>query len=47
MARAAGLSDAEIIEVLAHVANRAFANSVAILAQTEIDFPRAPRLPEP
>lgn len=47
VARAAGLSDAEIIEVLAHVANRAFANSVAILAQTEIDFPRAPRLPEP
>jgi hypothetical protein len=32
--------------VLAHVANRALANSIAIPARVEIDFPKAPRLPE-
>jgi uncharacterized peroxidase-related enzyme len=45
-AREAGLSDGGIVEVLAHVANRALANSIAILARVEIDFPKAPRLPE-
>lgn len=45
-ARAAGLSDEEIIEVVGHVAARVFTNATAILAETEIDFPRAPRLPE-
>jgi hypothetical protein len=39
--REAGLSDAEIIEVLARVAEKAFSDSVAILAQIEIDFPKA------
>jgi uncharacterized peroxidase-related enzyme len=39
-ARAAGLSDGAIVEVLAHVALKSFTNAVAIVAQTEIDFPR-------
>jgi uncharacterized peroxidase-related enzyme len=44
-AREAGLSDGEVIEVLAHVALKTFTNAVAILAQTEIDFPKQSRLP--
>lgn len=44
-ARAAGVSDAAIIDVLAIVALKTFTNAVAIVAQTEIDFPRAPHLP--
>jgi alkylhydroperoxidase family enzyme len=44
-AREAGLSDAELMEVLAHVSLKTFTNAVAILAQTEIDFPKQPRLP--
>ena len=44
-AREAGLTDGEVIEVLAHVAARVFTNATAILAETEIDFPKAPRLP--
>lgn len=43
--REAGVGDREIIEVLAHVALKAFTNAVAVIAQTEIDFPKAPRLP--
>jgi uncharacterized peroxidase-related enzyme len=46
-AREAGLSDAEVIEVLAHVALKAFTNAVALVAQTEIDFPKPARLPSP
>lgn len=46
-AREVGLSDAEIVEVMAHVASKTFTNALAILAQTEIDFPKAPRLPQP
>jgi uncharacterized peroxidase-related enzyme len=45
-AREAGLSDREVVEVLAHVALKAFTNAVALVAQTEIDLPKAPRLPE-
>lgn len=44
-AREAGLSDAAIVEVLAHVALKTFTNAVALVAQTEIDFPKQPRLP--
>jgi len=44
-AREAGLSDGEVVEALAHVALKAFTNAVALVAQTEIDFPRAPKLP--
>ncbi len=44
-AREAGLSDAELVEVLAHVSLKSFTNAVAILAQTDIDFPKQPRLP--
>jgi uncharacterized peroxidase-related enzyme len=43
--REAGLSDREVIEVLAHVALKTFTNAVAVVAQTEIDFPKQPRLP--
>ncbi len=45
-AREAGLTDGEVVEVLAHVALKAFTNAVGILAQTNIDFPKQPRLPE-
>jgi len=45
-AREAGLSDGEVIEVLAHVALKTFTNAAGILAQTDIDFPKPPRLPE-
>ena len=44
-AKEAGLTDGEIVEVLAHVALKAFTNAVAILAQTDIDFPKQPLLP--
>ena len=44
-AREAGLSDAAIVEVLAHVALKTFTNAVALVAQTEIDFPKQPELP--
>lgn len=43
--REAGVSDAEIIDVLAVVALNAFRNAVNIVAQTEIDFPRPSHLP--
>lgn len=43
--REAGASDAEIIDVLAIVALKTFTNAVAIVAETEIDFPKAARLP--
>lgn len=42
--RAAGLSDAEIIETGANVARNVFTNYFNNLAQTEIDFPLAPPL---
>jgi uncharacterized peroxidase-related enzyme len=45
-ARAAGLSDGEVVEALAHVALKAFTNAVALVAQTAIDFPKPPGLPE-
>jgi uncharacterized peroxidase-related enzyme len=44
-AREAGLTDAAIVEVLAHLALKTFTNAVALVAQTEIDFPKQPRLP--
>lgn len=43
--RESGVSDAAIIDVLSIVAMKAFTNAVAIVAQTEIDFPKASRLP--
>jgi uncharacterized peroxidase-related enzyme len=46
-AREAGVTDRELVEVLAHVALKTFTNAVALVAQTEIDFPKAPRLPAP
>jgi uncharacterized peroxidase-related enzyme len=46
-AREAGLSDAEIVEAVAHVASKTFTNALAQIAGTEIDFPRAPNLPQP
>lgn len=44
-AREAGVSDAEVIEVLAVVASKVFTNAVALVAETEVDFPLAPRMP--
>lgn len=46
-ARAAGLSDGAIMEVLAHVGLKTFTNAAALIAQVEIDFPRPPELPQP
>lgn len=43
--REAGVSDAEVIDILAVVALNAFRNAVNIVGETEIDFPKAPRLP--
>ncbi len=38
--RDAGLTDAEITEVIAHVALNTFTNYFNLVAQTEVDFPR-------
>jgi uncharacterized peroxidase-related enzyme len=38
--RAAGLSDAEIVEIIAHVALNMFTNYLNRTAHTEIDFPK-------
>lgn len=43
-ARAAGVTDAELLEAAAHVALNTFSNLVNLLAQTELDVPP---LPEP
>lgn len=45
-AREAGLSDAEIVEVVSAAALRSLVNAVAIVSGAEIDWPRAPRTPE-
>lgn len=45
-AREAGLGDAEIVEVIAAVGIRTLVNSVALAAATEIDWPKAPRIPQ-
>ncbi|CAH0342982.1 peroxidase-related enzyme [Rhizobium sp. CECT 9324] len=42
--RAAGYSDAEILEIIAHVALNTFTNYVNEALGTEIDFPRVGRL---
>lgn len=39
-ARAAGLEDSEIVEIVAHVAINIFTNYLNNLAGTEVDFPR-------
>lgn len=44
-ARAAGASDAEILETVAHVALNILTNYVNHVAQTDVDFPRAAPLP--
>lgn len=43
--REAKLSDAEVIDALGVIALTQFRNAVALVADTEIDFPKAPRLP--
>ncbi|TDW20275.1 putative peroxidase-related enzyme [Rhizobium azibense] len=42
--RAAGYSDAEIVEIIAHVALNTFTNYINEALGTEIDFPRIDRL---
>ncbi len=44
-AREAGVSDAAVVDVLAAVALKTFTNSLAIVAQTEIDFPKVRNTP--
>jgi uncharacterized peroxidase-related enzyme len=48
-ARAAGLSDAELVEIVAHVALNSFTNYINEVFDTEIDFPaaKANRIAEP
>lgn len=41
-ARAAGITDAEVIEVVAHVALNVFTNYVNNVAETTVDFPEVP-----
>ncbi|NUR71535.1 MAG: carboxymuconolactone decarboxylase family protein [Hamadaea sp.] len=45
--RAAGVTDAEIAEVVAHVALNVMSNYFNHLAQPELDFPAAPELGSP
>ncbi|HEU4410476.1 MAG TPA: carboxymuconolactone decarboxylase family protein [Polyangiaceae bacterium] len=45
-AREAGVGDREIVDVLAIVALKAFTNALALVAETEIDFPKARRSPQ-
>ena len=45
-AREAGLSDPQIVEVIAATGFRSLINAVALAAGTEIDWTRAPRIPE-
>jgi alkylhydroperoxidase family enzyme len=46
--REAGFDDGAIAEVVAHVALDVFTNYLNNVAQTDVDFPRAPELtPEP
>ncbi|MFY0576303.1 carboxymuconolactone decarboxylase family protein [Cystobacter fuscus] len=44
-AREAGLTDAEVVDVIAVVTLRSFTNAVAVVAQTDLDWPEAPALP--
>jgi len=44
-AREAGVSDAAIVDVIAVVALKTFTNAVALVAHTDLDFPRTPRMP--
>lgn len=44
-AREAGVTDAQVIDALGVVAIRSFTNAMAIVAQTELDFPKVARLP--
>lgn len=43
--REAKISDAEVIDALGVIALTQFRNAVALVSDTEIDFPKAPRLP--
>lgn len=45
VAREAGITDGEVMDILAHISLRSFANAVSIVADMDIDFPKAPRLP--
>ena len=45
-ARAASLSDADIVEIIASVAINVFTNYVNIAADTDIDFPPVEKLPQ-
>lgn len=45
-ARDAGLSDGEVFEVVGQVVKNFFTNFVNHIAQTEVDFPKAPQLQE-
>ncbi|GHJ44502.1 alkyl hydroperoxide reductase AhpD [Catellatospora sp. TT07R-123] len=46
-ARAAGVTDAELAEIVAHVALNTLSNYFNHLAQPELDFPPAPALADP
>jgi alkylhydroperoxidase family enzyme len=46
-ARKAGLTDAQLVEVAAHVASKLFTNAVGIMSQVKVDLPAQPNLPTP
>jgi uncharacterized peroxidase-related enzyme len=45
-AKTAGLTDAHIVEIIAHVASKLFTNALAIVGQTPLDLPAQPNLPK-
>lgn len=47
LARKAGLSDAQVVEVAAHVASKVFTNAIGLLSQVPVDLPAQPNLPRP
>ena len=44
-ARDAGVTDAQVVEILSHTALKQLTNALAIVAQTDIDVPKPARLP--
>ncbi len=46
IARKAGVTDAQIVEVAAHVASKLFTNAIGIMSQVAIDMPAQPNAPK-
>jgi uncharacterized peroxidase-related enzyme len=46
LARKAGVNDAQLVEVAAHVASKLFTNAVGVISQVAIDMPAQPNAPK-